>query len=122
MLAQCGKKHVILQQIVYKVHISVFFFTTLDTLPCHVNYPVFSIGEKRGNTMNSSWKQRAVIEFLVKLGEASPTNIHQKVLPVYQEETMTVANVRRWVMRFKTTKPTSATNPDLEGRHERISS
>ena len=51
--------------------------------------------------MDSSMKQRAVIEFLVKLGEASPTKIHQRLLSVYQEETMTVANVRRWVMRFK---------------------
>ena len=71
-----------------------FFITTLDTPPCHVNYPVFSIDEKRGNTMDSSMKQRAVIEFLVKLGEASPTKIHQKLLSVYQEETMTVASVR----------------------------
>ena len=49
-------------------------------------------------------KQRTVVEFLVKLGEVSPTKTHQKLLSVYQEETMTgmtATDVRRWVIRFK---------------------
>ena len=68
--------------------------------------------------MDSSLKQRALIEFLVKLGEVSPTKIHQKLFSVYQEEAMTVAKVRRWVivMRLKTAKPKPATNPGLGGR------
>ena len=51
--------------------------------------------------MDSSLKQCVVIKFLVKLGEVSPTKIHQKLRSVYQEETMIAADVRRWVMRFK---------------------
>ena len=38
--------------------------------------------------MDSTLKQRAVIESLVKLGEVSPTKIHVKPRGVYQEETM----------------------------------
>ena len=73
--------------------------------------------------MDSAVKQRAVIEFLVKLGEVSPTKIHDKLRAVYQEETMSVSTLRRWVLRFRngeesisdkprSGRPSSASTPE----------
>ena len=73
--------------------------------------------------MDSAVKQRAVIEFLVKLGEVSPTKIHDKLCAVYQEETMSVSTLRRWVLRFRngeesisdkprSGRPSSASTPE----------
>ena len=73
--------------------------------------------------MDSAVKQRAVIEFLVKLGEVSPTKIHDKLRAVYKEETMSVSTLRRWVLRFRngeesisdkprSGRPSSASTPE----------
>ena len=61
--------------------------------------------------MDSTLKQRAVTEFLVKLGEVSPTKIHDKLCGVYQEETMAISSVRRWFLRFRNGDDSTSDKP-----------
>jgi len=46
------------------------------------------------------FKQRAVIEFLVTENVKS-VDIHRCLLVVYENETLDVSSVRRWVLRVK---------------------
>ena len=67
--------------------------------------------------MDSSLKQRAVIEFLVKLGEVSPTKIHQKLLSLsIRKKPWLLPILDDGLCDSKTSKPASVTTPDLGGR------
>jgi len=44
------------------------------------------------------FKQRTVIEFLFTK-KIKPVDIHRRLLMVYENETLDVSSVRRWVLR-----------------------
>ena len=79
--------------------------------------------------IDSTLKQRAVIEFLIKIGEVFPTKIHDKLRGVYQEETMAISSIRR--LRFRngddsasdkprSGRPSSASTPEAVEKVNRL--
>ena len=52
------------------------------------------------SSVSSRIKQRAVIEFLTQENEA-PVEIHRRLLAVYDEDTVDISTVRRWVRKSK---------------------
>jgi len=52
------------------------------------------------SSVSSRIKQRAVIEFLTHENEA-PVEIHRRLLAVYDEQTVDISTVRRWVRKSK---------------------
>jgi transposase len=64
------------------------------------SYVPFLHCEKMAVT-DMSFRQRAVIEFLVKEGNSTVVVIHERLRGVYGDVCMGVSSVRRWVKHFE---------------------